>query len=169
LGARAINQAMTQALPLLAKSPHPPRILHQTGRLDIDWVSQAYSAAALEARVTPYLDDMAKAYRESALVVSRAGASAIGEIITAKKPSVLIPIPGTSGEHQLRNAQRLAHAGAAILIPQSELTPALLAESLLSLLNDASRLSAMIKAADDLFPGDSAKQIAAECLKLIRE
>ena len=166
LGARAINTAMIEALPMLARSARPPRVIHQTGRLDIDWVSQAYSAASLEARVTPFLEDVASAYRDSALVISRAGASAVGEITAARKPSVLIPIPGTSGEHQLRNAQRLADAGAAVLIPQPELTPERLAETVLALLADSSRRAAMANAADALFPGDAAQHIAAECLKL---
>ncbi|MDH4246256.1 MAG: undecaprenyldiphospho-muramoylpentapeptide beta-N-acetylglucosaminyltransferase [Deltaproteobacteria bacterium] len=167
LGARAINKAVTEALPLLAATGHPPRIVHQTGRLDIEWVSQAYSAASLEARVTPFLEDIASVYRDSALVISRAGASAVGEFIAARKPSVLIPIPGTSGEHQLHNAQRLVAAGAAILIPQAELTPALLVETLQVLLADPQRRVEMAKATDALYPGDAAQRIALECLKIM--
>jgi UDP-N-acetylglucosamine--N-acetylmuramyl-(pentapeptide) pyrophosphoryl-undecaprenol N-acetylglucosamine transferase len=166
-GARAINEAVCAALPRLAAWGRPLRILHQTGPAALETVRAAYAAAGLPAEVVPFLEDMAGAYRAARVVVSRAGASAVGEIVTARRASLLVPIPGTSGEHQLRNAQRLAGAGAALLIEQRDLDGNLLAETLLGLLENPARLDAMERATDALFPGDAADAIARACLELL--
>lgn len=186
-GARAINKAFTGALPLLDKWARtrggipgksgnstvlePLRIVHQTGRFDHEWVSEAYQAlpgdASLKAEVVPFMENMAQAYKESLLIVSRAGASAVDEIVTAGRASVLVPIPGTSGDHQLRNAQRLQEAGAAVLLEQKDLTPEALATCITDLLGSPKRMQAMEQATDGLFPGDAAEKVARECLKLM--
>ncbi|MDH5752980.1 MAG: UDP-N-acetylglucosamine--N-acetylmuramyl-(pentapeptide) pyrophosphoryl-undecaprenol N-acetylglucosamine transferase [Deltaproteobacteria bacterium] len=187
-GARVINRALTEALPLLRQSGPPLSILHQTGRLDQDWVREAYVlhlgsgghtppngpsgeemefGSDLRARVTPFIEDMAAAYSESRLVISRAGASAVGEIVAARRASVLIPIPGTSGEHQLRNAERLAAAGAAVLLRQHDLNGERLAAVIADLLGAPERIKGMEEATDQLFPGDSADEIARACLRII--
>ncbi len=166
-GALAINRAMADALPRLERWGRPLRILHQTGPAHLEAVRAAYAASALDAEVVPFIEDMAAAYRAARLVVSRAGASAVAEIVAARRAAVLVPIPGTSGEHQLRNAQRLAEAGAAVLVEQRELDGPRLAGALTALLDDPARLDAMEAATDALFPGDAAARIAAECLQLL--
>ena len=115
----------------------------------------------------PCIEDRGAAYREGPLVVSRAGASAIAEIVAARRASVLVPIPGTSGDHQLRNAERLAGAKAAVLIEQRDLSGARLAGTLKELLDDPARLDAMEAATDALFQGDAAATIAKTCLELM--
>jgi len=166
-GARRVNEAMCEAMPHLERAGRPLRILHQTGRSDLDWVRARYAGTALDAEVTPFIEDMAGAYAASRVVVSRAGASAVSEIVTARRASILVPIPGTSGDHQVRNARRLADAGAGVLLEQARLSGESLAHELLALLEDPARVDGMERACDRLFPGDSAAQIAEACLALM--
>lgn len=166
-GALAINRAMIAALPLLEAWGKPLRILHQAGPNHWEAVRSAYADARLEARVVPFIQDMADAFRNARLVVSRAGASAVNEIVAARRASLLIPIPGTSGDHQRLNARRLEQAGAAVVLEQERLTGQTLAAAILRLLEDPARLDAMERATDVLFPGDAAARIAGECLALL--
>ncbi len=164
-GARRINQAVTEALPLL--EGRPLEILHQTGPADHGWVSEAYARTTLRHRVVPFIEDMADGYRRARLVVSRAGASAVTEIIAARRASLLIPIPGTSGDHQLKNGQRLEAAGAAVLLEQAGLSGESLAARITALLDAPARLERMAAATDALFAGDAATRIVEECTRLL--
>ena len=110
---------------------------------------------------------MADAFRRARLVVSRAGASAVSEIVAARRAAVFIPIPGSSGEHQLKNAQRLAEADAAALLEQKDLNGPAMAKCIISLLEDPKRLDAMEEATDAFFTGDTAARIVEECEKLL--
>lgn len=166
-GALAVNRAVMAALPTLEAWGKPLRIVHQTGPTHLEGVRAAYADSPLKPEAVPFIQDMASAYRAARLVVSRAGASAINEIIAARRASLLIPIPGTSGDHQRQNARRLAEAGAAVMLEQADATGPALAAAILRLLEDPAKLDAMERATDALFPGDSAQRIAAECLALI--
>jgi UDP-N-acetylglucosamine--N-acetylmuramyl-(pentapeptide) pyrophosphoryl-undecaprenol N-acetylglucosamine transferase len=158
---------MAQAAPLLKKWGGKLEILHQTGPADEAMVAEAYAAAGLAHSVAPFIEDMADAFGRARLVVARAGASAVSEIVAARRAAVFIPIPGSSGEHQLKNAQRLTDARAAVLLEQKDLDGPALAECIIGLLEDPSRLDSMEKATDALFAGDSAARIVAECEKLL--
>lgn len=169
-GAHALNAAMGEALPLIKTWKRPPRILHQSGPREFEAVRESYRHSGFppeNTEVRPFIDDMAAAYREARIVVSRAGASAIAEIVAARRASLLVPIPGTSGEHQLRNAERLAGGKAAVLIEQRDLSGERLAGTLKELLDDPARLDAMAAATDALFQGDAAVIIARACLELM--
>jgi UDP-N-acetylglucosamine--N-acetylmuramyl-(pentapeptide) pyrophosphoryl-undecaprenol N-acetylglucosamine transferase len=169
-GARVINRAMAAALPRLeawSAQGHPLEIVHQTGRADLEEVQAAYARTRLRVQVQPFIEDMAAVYRRARLVLGRAGASAVNEIVTARRAAVFVPIPGTSGDHQRRNALRVAEAGAAVVIEQGELSGERLAATLLALLDDPARLDAMEAATDALAPGDAAGRIADECLTLL--
>jgi UDP-N-acetylglucosamine--N-acetylmuramyl-(pentapeptide) pyrophosphoryl-undecaprenol N-acetylglucosamine transferase len=166
-GALAVNRAMEAALPSLEAWGKPLRIVHQTGPNHLASVQAAYAGRKLEAQVVPFIRDMAGAYRQARLIVSRAGASAIEEIIAARRAALLIPIPGTSGDHQRQNARRLVQAGAAAMLEQQGLTGPALAAAILRLLEDPARVDEMERATDVLFPGDSARRIAEDCLRLV--
>ena len=171
-GARVLNRAMTEALPRLAAWGRPLRILHQTGAAELEAVRSAYaelpSEGPLQAEAAPFIDNMAEAYREARLVVGRAGASTVSEILAARRAAVLVPIPGSSGNHQLRNAERLAEAGAALVIEQARLTGDTLADTVLGLLADPARIEAMENSTDTLFAGDAADAIARQCLDMMQ-
>ncbi len=181
---------MMEALPRLKASGRPLRILHQTGEADLEEVRAIYAQATyaqaanaegthaqavhaggagggIAAEALPFVEDMAAAYREARVVVSRAGASAVSEIAAARRAAILVPIPGSSGEHQLRNAQLLGLAGAALLIEQKDLNGDTLADALLSLLDDPARLDAMEAATDAVHRGDAADTIARHCLRMM--
>ena len=166
-GAHRINRAMAEAAPLLEAWDGRLEILHQTGAADQGMVKDAYAAAGLPHRVEPFIEDMADAFHRARLVVSRAGASAVSEIVAARRAAVFIPIPGSSGEHQLKNALRLADAGAAVVLEQKDLTGPALAKCIIALLKDSKRLDAMEHATDALFTGDPAARIVQECEKLM--
>jgi UDP-N-acetylglucosamine--N-acetylmuramyl-(pentapeptide) pyrophosphoryl-undecaprenol N-acetylglucosamine transferase len=166
-GAWAINRAMIAAAPLLERKGQRLRILHQSGSAHVDAVRAGYASSRLDIHVAPFIEDMAAAYRGARLLISRSGASAVNEIVAARRASILIPIPGTSGDHQLQNARRMEAGGAAVVLEQQELSGERLAGHILALLNDPRRVDAMEKACDALFPGDAARRIAEECLALI--
>jgi UDP-N-acetylglucosamine--N-acetylmuramyl-(pentapeptide) pyrophosphoryl-undecaprenol N-acetylglucosamine transferase len=144
-GARAFNERMPQALKLMPVERRP-EVLHQAGRT-LDVAQQSYAATGMQADVRQFIDDMPQAFGWADLVLCRAGASTIAEIAAAGCASILVPYPHAVDDHQTRNAEYLVEAGAAILIPESELTPEKLAATLDALLADRARLVAMAEAA----------------------
>ena len=166
-GAHVINKAMANALPILEEWGGKIQILHQTGEADLKTTKEAYARTKLKYEVVPFVENMAEAYARSSLVICRAGASAVAELVAARRPSVLVPIPGTSGDHQLRNAQWLEKAQASVLLQQADLSAESLAKILIDLLGEPARLKAMEAATDGLFTGDAAEQVASGCRTLL--
>jgi UDP-N-acetylglucosamine--N-acetylmuramyl-(pentapeptide) pyrophosphoryl-undecaprenol N-acetylglucosamine transferase len=158
-GAKAINSAFIEALPLLREHRAVLRFRHGTGSADHARVEAAYSTAGLEATVLPYIMDIRAAYEWADLVVARAGASSVSEIAACGKASVLVPLPTSAHDHQRYNARKLAEAGAAILMEESSLTGALLAKTLLDLRADPARVSSMEEKARLLARPDAAARI----------
>ncbi len=129
-GAHAINMAMKDAAPELAKLPDI-QVLHQTGENDAAEVAAGYRAAGLPAKVLPFIDDMAGAYAAADLVVSRSGATTVAELAVCAKHAVLIPFPFAADNHQEFNARSLAaERGGADVIIQKDLTPELLVRTI---------------------------------------
>lgn len=167
-GARAINQAVIEMLPLLKSWPQCPAIIHQTGEDDLASVRQAYAAAGFEPQqVVAFIDDMAGAYAAAKLVICRAGATTLAELTVCGRPAILIPFPFAAGDHQTANARTLAVAGAATLLPQSELTAERLAERLKTLLTDPQQLQQMADQARQLGQPGAAAKILNECRRIL--
>lgn len=167
-GSVVLNRAMTASLATLEPLLERFSITHQTGSADHAFVEEAYRAAAVSARVVPYIDDMAGAYREADLVVARAGATTCAELAASGRGAVLVPLP-IAGGHQERNAEMMARAGAARWIRESELTGARLGAELESLLEAPREREAMAAAARKLARADAAETVAARLLALERE
>jgi UDP-N-acetylglucosamine--N-acetylmuramyl-(pentapeptide) pyrophosphoryl-undecaprenol N-acetylglucosamine transferase len=167
-GSHALNVAMVEAAPKLAAHPGGVAITHQTGERDRELVSDGYSRAAVEARVEPFLFAMDREVRDADLVVCRAGATTLAELTAAGRPAVLIPLPTAADDHQRKNAEVLAAAGAADVLHQKDLTGARLAERVLSLIGDPARLTAMAAAARRLARPDAAMVIADKAMELAR-
>ncbi len=167
-GARAINDLMLGALPALEPLRGDLRIRHQAGSDDLERVQQGYREAGWEAEVVPFIDDMVAAYRDAQLVVCRAGATTIAELTACGRPALLVPYPYAAGDHQTANARALARRGAALMLPQAELTPALLARLVSDLLNDRERLQSMSGAARSLAKRGAAELILRECREIMR-
>jgi UDP-N-acetylglucosamine--N-acetylmuramyl-(pentapeptide) pyrophosphoryl-undecaprenol N-acetylglucosamine transferase len=166
-GAKAINQAMIDALPLLKKMPLALSITHQTGEADHARVAAAYEQLGVTAQVVPFLYDMPSVLREANLVVSRAGAMTIAELTVCGKAAILIPLPTAIYNHQLRNAEVMAQGGAAVLLPQGGLTGVRLAEEISAILTDAARLERMSRKSWEMRRVDAAETIVRECHELM--
>lgn len=167
-GARAINLAMVAALPLLEEFKGRLRLVHQTGADDLERVRAGYREAGWEAEVAPFIDDMAGAYAASHLVLCRAGATTIAELTACGRPAVLVPYPFAAADHQTGNARALAHRGAALMLPQADLTAERLAKVLGDLLRDRERLLAMSATARSLGRCGAADRILEECRTVLR-
>jgi len=136
LGAQVLNEVVPQALALLPAEQRP-RVIHQAGTKHIDVLNENYARAGIEAETRAFIDDMAGMYAWCDLVICRAGALTIAEIAAAGVPSVLVPFPHAVDDHQTGNARYLSDNGAAVLLPQPELTPQKLAELLQNFTRDA--------------------------------
>ncbi len=165
LGAKALNDVVPHALALITGQPRP-LVTHQSGAQHVDSLQQAYSAAGVSAKTPAFIEDMAAAYAEADLVVCRAGATTIAEIAAAGVASVLVPYPHAVDDHQTANARFLADAGAAVLVPQSELSAEGLAELLVGF--DRVRLRDMATRARSLARPEATSAVAMACAELAR-
>jgi len=160
-GAHAINQALLQALPALTEAVPSIHIIHQTGEKDHAEAQAVYLRTMISAEVAPFIDDMPAAFARADLVLCRSGASTVAEITAAGKPAIFIPLPTAADDHQTRNAAALADAGAARLLPQSELNTDRLVKEISSLLHDRPSLAKMSEAARRFAHPDAAAKIAS--------
>jgi UDP-N-acetylglucosamine--N-acetylmuramyl-(pentapeptide) pyrophosphoryl-undecaprenol N-acetylglucosamine transferase len=140
-GARVLNQAVIDCIPRWKALGI--QIRHQTGERDFEKVDSAYRQANLSAEVSRFIDDMPSAFAQADLVLCRSGASTVGEITAAGKPAILVPFPFAADDHQRKNAEALATAGAARLIPESELTVDRLSVTVSELLTNPVHLTEM--------------------------
>ena len=177
LGARTLNQTLTDALPLLQQHPEAQLIL-QTGRIYIHQVSQAIEQWAgtplkeghVDALpglyVSDFLPDMAHAYAAADLVISRAGAGSISEFCLLGKPVILVPSPNVAEDHQTQNALALVKHDAALYVKDAEAHDTLLPIALQTVA-DSDRLNTLSLNILRLAQHHSAERIAQEVLQLI--
>lgn len=157
LGAKALNEALPAALALLPPAQRP-RVTHQTGNAHADAVSRAYERAGVGADIVPFIDDMPKRLADCDLMVCRAGAITVSELCAAGVPALLVPLIVKTTSHQRDNAEYMARHGAAIHLPQAELTAQSLADALAKL--DRSALLAMANKARALARPQAAARVA---------
>ncbi|MBL8458332.1 MAG: undecaprenyldiphospho-muramoylpentapeptide beta-N-acetylglucosaminyltransferase [Zoogloea sp.] len=164
LGAAALNEAMPQALALLAPEDRP-QVTHQAGSKQIDALKAAYQAAGVSGELLPFIDDMAERYASADLVICRSGALTVAELAAVGVASVLVPFPHAVDDHQTGNARFLADADAAVLLPQTELTP----QRLAALLHEMNRprLLAMAEKARGRARPDATGRVADVCASLV--
>jgi len=163
LGAQALNEALPKALAMIDEAVRP-QVIHQTGKRHFETVQQLYAQAGVQAEVRAFLDDMANQYAQADVVICRAGALTIAELAAAGAASVLVPFPFAVDDHQTRNARFLSEHGAAILLPQKELSAEKLAQLLQEL--DREKLLEMAKAARSLAKPDATRHVAQVCTTL---
>jgi UDP-N-acetylglucosamine--N-acetylmuramyl-(pentapeptide) pyrophosphoryl-undecaprenol N-acetylglucosamine transferase len=166
-GAHAINVAMVAAATKLATVRPPLRLTHQTGERDLEMVRAGYRAAGLAADVEPFLYDMGRQLRQADVIVCRAGATTLAEIAAAGRAAILVPLPTATDDHQRRNAEALAAAGAAEVLIQADATGDELARRVLALAVDDDRRRRMADAVRRLAKPDAAKVIAERALMLM--
>jgi UDP-N-acetylglucosamine--N-acetylmuramyl-(pentapeptide) pyrophosphoryl-undecaprenol N-acetylglucosamine transferase len=161
LGAKALNDAIPQALALMAPEQRP-RITHQTGMANFEAVKADYVKAGLDpardAEVLPFINNMAQRLVDCDVIVCRAGAITVSELCAAGVPSILIPLVVSTTAHQRDNAQYMDQHGAAVHLPQAELSAQSLAARLSALTR--SNLLTMAKRARGLARLQSAAAVA---------
>lgn len=158
LGAKAINECLPEALAQMAKRPE---CRHQTGADHIDSVREQYALHQLEAKVEPFIDDMADALGWADLVICRAGALTVSELSCAGLGALLIPLPHAIDDHQTENARWLTRNGGGEWWPQSQLSPRTLAAYLDKLSREQCLLWAT--AARSVAKPGAARQLAEAC------
>lgn len=177
-GARPLNEALLEALERVDRGTLPPlpegaRLYWATGPAHHGAVGRrvARLGSPPAVRAVPYIEAMDRALAAADLAVSRAGAMAVAEMCAWGVPMVLVPFPHAVGDHQRRNAEALAAAGAARLVPQAALAddPAPLWIAVRALLLDDAERRRMAEAARARGRPDAARRIAAEIVELARE
>lgn len=164
-GAHAINMAMVAALPLLKESRVKLAITHQTGEKDCEEVAGAYRAAGIDARVTPFISDMASEYARADLIVCRAGATTIAEVTACGKACLFIPFPHAVDDHQRRNAEALLKKDACFMLLEQELSGDRLAEMITGLAADSAKVKQTAELAFGLARLDAARIIVDQMLE----
>jgi len=157
-GSRAINLAVVGSLSLLAPIRDRLAITHQTGESDLEMVKARYAEAGFEADVRPFINEMAKAFERSDVLICRAGATTAAEIAAAGKAAIFVPFPFAADNHQRKNAEAFERAGAARMIVQSEVTPERLAKELSRLIAHPEEIDRMEEASRKLGRVDSAER-----------
>jgi UDP-N-acetylglucosamine--N-acetylmuramyl-(pentapeptide) pyrophosphoryl-undecaprenol N-acetylglucosamine transferase len=165
LGAQALNDAVPRALARLS-SGERPRVVHQSGAAHLDTLRANYASAGVDGELVGFIDDMAARYAEADLVICRAGAITVAELSAGGIASVLVPFPHAVDDHQTANAAFLAERGAAILLPQKELSPERLAALLRQ--TDRTALLEMARKARALGKPEAARIVAERCMELAR-
>jgi UDP-N-acetylglucosamine--N-acetylmuramyl-(pentapeptide) pyrophosphoryl-undecaprenol N-acetylglucosamine transferase len=163
LGAQALNETMPKALALL---DNRPTVVHQSGEKHLDALKKHYKEAGVQGELVAFIDDMARRYAEADLVICRAGAVTIAELSAGGMASLLVPFPHAVDDHQTANARFLAERGAALLLPQRELSPQTLAQMIQGL--DRTRLLDMARKARALGKPDAARIVAERCMSIAR-
>jgi UDP-N-acetylglucosamine--N-acetylmuramyl-(pentapeptide) pyrophosphoryl-undecaprenol N-acetylglucosamine transferase len=164
-GAHAINQAVLDSLDFLSERW---QLLWQTGENDFVFVSGKVKGKRIKCEVFPFIEDMRFAYAASDLVISRAGALTLAEITACGKPSLLIPYPYATADHQRYNAEVLQKEGAAQIILQQDLTGEILAQKLSSVLSDEERLKGMAEQSRKMGKPDATSLLVDEMEKLLK-
>ncbi len=166
-GAHAINEALVATLPWMEKLPLSVQFLHLCGADDESMVRESYRANGIPARVLPFCHEMERAYSVADVVIARAGAATLAELAAYGLPSLLIPYPYATGNHQWHNGRVFEQAGAARLYDQRVLERGLhatrgerLAGALLELLGKPALRRQMAEAARGLARHNAAEQIA---------
>ncbi|MFN2409593.1 MAG: undecaprenyldiphospho-muramoylpentapeptide beta-N-acetylglucosaminyltransferase [Halomonas sp.] len=167
LGAVALNERLPAAIARLAVSQRPD-IWHQAGKARDADTATLYAEQGVEARVEPFIDDMAAAYDWADLVVCRAGALTVAELAAAAKPALLVPFPFAVDDHQRVNAQVLVEAQAALCIIQSELTAERFNHELANLLTPDT-LAAMAANARQAAYLEATQRLVDGCLAVISQ
>jgi UDP-N-acetylglucosamine--N-acetylmuramyl-(pentapeptide) pyrophosphoryl-undecaprenol N-acetylglucosamine transferase len=168
-GARVLNRTMPQIAVRLLDAVPDLTILHQAGVRHAEETQAAYAATGADPtrwQVHAFLDDMARRFEAADLILSRSGASTVAEEMAAGKPALLVPFPGAADDHQRKNAEVMAGAGAAKLLIESEMTPERLLTVLRVTLANRAELKAMGEQARTLAHRDAASRIAAMAAKL---
>ncbi len=167
LGAKAINEVMPATLAALPGDCEI-EVRHQTGPAHGESVAALYGARSAQVEILPYIEDMASAYRWADLVLCRAGALTLAELTIVGRPAILVPLPNAIDNHQAHNAEWLAQAGAALVLPQAAMTADAVAGLISELRAAPDRLASMARAAIAAGSPDATRDVADICEEVRR-
>lgn len=162
-GASGLNRLVIDALPQL-EARTQLQFFHLTGPQDFEAVKAAYASLGRRARVQPFSSEMELLLGAATLAASRSGASSLAELAAMGVPSLLVPFPAATDNHQLHNAAAFVNAGASQLLDQRHTGAEQFADAVSTLLADGARLHAMAAAAARLHQPDAAAVIARRIL-----
>jgi UDP-N-acetylglucosamine--N-acetylmuramyl-(pentapeptide) pyrophosphoryl-undecaprenol N-acetylglucosamine transferase len=166
LGAKPVNDLLPPAVVELQGI----EVWHQSGVAHAESVKQAYDELNVtNIKVAPFIEDMADAYAWADLVVCRAGALTVAELAIMGRPAILVPLPHAIDDHQSANARYLSEPGAAVLIPQSDLTAPALAGLLQRYSNDPQALLKMAQISSSLATAGATVTVGDCCEELIHD
>jgi UDP-N-acetylglucosamine--N-acetylmuramyl-(pentapeptide) pyrophosphoryl-undecaprenol N-acetylglucosamine transferase len=161
-GARKLNEDVPRALARAGISGRDLEVVHQTGESMREEVEATYRELGIRAKVVTFIDEIARAYSNAALVVARAGATTLAELCAIGRPSILIPFPFAADDHQAKNAMALEEQRASICVRESDLDG--LGELIGGLLDDPAKRQAMARAARDHGRPDAAAAIVDDMM-----
>ncbi len=165
-GAHRLNWAMEESLPHLGDLKGKIRIIHQTGDRDYDYVRAFYEREGVTAEVHRFIYDMEQAYRDADLILCRAGATTLFELMALGKAAILVPYPYAANDHQSLNAKALVDAGAALRVADGELNGKDLSRLVRELKEDPERRKRMGERAAGLAQPGAAEKIANLCHRM---
>lgn len=167
-GSRFLNDGMIKTLVLLKEMQHQIVLFHQSGEKDLDRVREAYVSNGFQnVMVKSFFFDMPALMGKADLVICRAGATTIAELVAARKPALLIPFAGASDNHQLYNARELENAKGAEIILEDKFTPEIFAQTLKRFITNRARLTIMSQNLGNLRRTGIAEEIADLCFDLM--
>lgn len=147
-GARKVNDAVMASAEILSKLN--VKLVHQTGQADWERVRDFYQSSQLGfARAVPFLDNVVENFKAAHLVISRAGAMSVAEVLACGRPAIFIPL-SIAGGHQADNVQLMLKAEACLMLEQNDALPTELAKLVHALIPDHARLARMASAAQSL-------------------
>jgi UDP-N-acetylglucosamine--N-acetylmuramyl-(pentapeptide) pyrophosphoryl-undecaprenol N-acetylglucosamine transferase len=165
-GASGINQAIIKSLPLLHNAPL--QVIHLSGTRDERLVADNYHRERIPAVVAAFHHHMEEVYSAADFAVARAGAASLAELAFFGLPSILIPFPYAADDHQTRNAEIFARAGAALALKESELTPEILSQTIRAIVDHPDQLRRMSEKSASLAPRDAADRVATTMEKFTK-
>lgn len=166
-GARSINRSILAGLNEIRHAD--VQVVWQTGKLFYDEAQNAVSSARMEnVRVFDFISQMDFAYAAADLIVSRAGASTVSEILLVGKPSVMVPLPTAAEDHQTKNIEAMVRKNAALMVRDADASAQLVATALATLRDEQLLKSLASNAAAQALP-NSAEKIAGEVIALAKE
>ena len=168
-GARSINRAVTQAAPLLKKDFRGLKILHQTGKSDLEEVKQAYQTQSIQAEVYDFVHNIHDLYLKADLIVCRSGAGTITELEILGKPAIFIPYPYAADDHQRWNALELVEQGAGRIILDRELSGERLYKDVKDLFSSPQALQEITDKIHRLAKPSAGAQILEVCKKIMQK
>ncbi len=169
-GSHFLNKGIVCSLPLLKKKRDQLKIFHQTGAKDMEWVKQSYKKEGFdEAFVAPYFLNMAEYFQKSDLIISRAGASTIAELIAAQKASLLIPFAQATDDHQVLNARELEKVNGTEVITEDQFSREAFTQKILGFIDNKEKITEMEKNLASLKNTEVSDRISDLCIDLMRK